>query len=191
MMAYSTLVSGRQFENDYKLFNPEVTDDPYFREGYYYLGNYYLFEKNDFNKADENYNLASHDREKIISFVDNSSLFTNWAIVKIRKNDNVSAESLIKKSLELDGSNQENIYNLALMYWEMGDFDKTIELLEQNEKDWNFAEAYLLLSNSYFKKGQTAKASENLNKALLLLPQDDRRIKEMEKLIEEISKYKL
>src|SRR3990172_12565193 len=44
--AFVSFTSGFQFKNDLTLFEPEIRSDPNFVEAYYFLGKYYLGERN-------------------------------------------------------------------------------------------------------------------------------------------------
>lgn len=96
MAIITTVTSGAQFKNDITLFQPEVARDANFREGHFYLGNYYFFEKKDFTNGEKHYNRAIQTQPNVLAFVDSHSARINLAGVYLGQGRLDEAEQLLR-----------------------------------------------------------------------------------------------
>ncbi len=163
IMAVSTFAAGFRFKNDLTLFEPEVKNDPYYREAHFYIGSQY-FRQNEFDKAAEHLELAVKETPKIISFVDLPAAKMNLAGAYMSQGKLDEAEKLI---LEINPSQTEFPaqipYNLALIAKEKKDYNKVIEILEKISPSDHIDESVLLLIQSYLMTNQENKADELIN----------------------------
>ena len=172
--AFVSFTGGFQFKSDLTLFEPEIRSDPNFVEAYYFLGKYYLGERN-IDAAEiifqEGLKLDTSD---LLVFDNKALVAANLGSIKFEKGNFVEAQYLYDEALvNATESLVPYIYfNQALIAQKKGDLDKVISLLEGRE--WTLPEPYLLLAGSYRQKGDKNKEIETLRKVLPLLPEKER-----------------
>ena len=172
--AFVSFTGGFQFKSDLTLFEPEIRSDPNFVEAYYFLGKYYLGERN-IDAAEiifqEGLKLDTSD---LLVFDNKALVAANLGSIKFEKGNFVEAQYLYDEALvNATESLVPYIYfNQALIAQKKGDLDKVISLLEG--KEWTLPEPYLLLAGSYRQKGDKNKEIETLKKVLPLLPEKER-----------------
>ncbi len=171
--AFSTFTSGFNFQNDETFFKTEVSQDPDFSEGYYYLGNYFL-KKGNFDEASQYYIEALKYRQNIVSFKDDTSATVNLASSYFQMDKINEADTLYSSVYNKVGDPVKPyvIFNLALIAQKRNDNQQIIKLLEG--KDWNFPEAYLLLAQTYKAEKNTSKEAETLKKVIPLVSESER-----------------
>lgn len=130
--AVNTFAGGFSFKNDETLFLSEVQKDPAFREGEYYLGNYYFFEKNDIEEAGKHYEAALQKHDDSISYVDTPSLLINLAGVRLGQKRFQEADELLAQANEYSSPTSRFFiaYNRALIAYSQEDYKRVIEFLE-------------------------------------------------------------
>ena len=145
VMTVATFSAGFNFRNDLTLFKPEVERDPHFREGHYYLGNYF-FMKKDIEQAGHEYEAALRGDPDFLSFVDTPSLIMNFAALRLSQNRLQEADELfllIEKSKDMAFLPSVH-YNRALIAWRGGDYQRVISLLKDDLGLWRRPEPALL-----------------------------------------------
>lgn len=122
-LAVSTFLGGFRFKDDVSLLVSEVTRDPQYRQGHYYLGNLYR-NQGDYLMAETHYQSALVEMPKVIADVDAISAMMNLADVEIKLGKEYDAIGLWKQLSEVaEGANrQEAIYNLALFEFNKKNF---------------------------------------------------------------------
>lgn len=183
----STFVGGFHYKNDLTLFGPEVENDKNFKEGLFYLGDYYL-KRGDFEKAEGYYARALDVTEDVIAYVDKNALRTNLAMVKLAKGELGEAEELLNKVYDsVPKKERANVsYNLALISFQKKDYKKVIGFLEPYKNMWSVPEPLFLLSKAYIGENEPRKAAESLRIALTML--SDTQKKETERIIMELER---
>jgi hypothetical protein len=185
---YIVFTSSRKFLNDETLFLPEVTKDPHFREGAYYLGTYY-FNKKDYDKAEKYLKIALNKNTKYLAYVDTSAAANTIGVVYVQKNNLIEAEKYFEQAVHSDNrqTRTKKIYNLAVTKITINKTDEAIKLLEAEIIRSKHApiEMYLLLARAYLKSGQQSKSRELLNgiKPLLKSPEEQRLWEESNNLL--------
>jgi hypothetical protein len=115
----NTFVGGFRFQDDRQLFAPEVERDPQYREGAFYLGNYY-WQNGDLIQAEKYFTRALEKNDGIVAFVDRPAATINLAGVELNLGKRDKAIELLREVVSTEGgpNRQLALYNLALMEFE-------------------------------------------------------------------------
>ena len=156
--AYSSFTAGFRLVDDRALFTPEVSREPRYREGHYYLGNFY-WRSGDLSRAEEHFTHASKEDTSVISFHDYHSAVINLAGVYFGQKRFEEADALLAGIQdEVYGMNRELVlYNRATIAYERGDYDEAVSLLEQLPRPFSrveYARFYGLIKDSLDQKNR-------------------------------------
>lgn len=175
LATYHTLAGGLEFENDYRLFAPQVQRDPNFLEAHYYLGDYFA-ERGHWPRAEQHYLAALTLPPAMLAYVDRTAAAVNLAGLWIRQNQEARADSLLA-ALEPHAGPQNLpliAYNRATIAARRGDFEAVVRLLDHPAFRFNRPEPLLLLAQGLQKTGQVERAFQVLEQALPLLDDNQR-----------------
>lgn len=160
----STAAFGAHFEDDLRLFSPEVARDPDYREGHFYLASHAFF-RGAYDQAEDEYEKALDADPDVIAYVDRPAALVNLAGIDLARGRLDEAESKLVQALA--GSSPAVrpgiVYNLALVARERGDFGDVISILE-SEDEALAPEALLLLAYAYLESGATSEAERLLER---------------------------
>ena len=179
----STFRGGERFVDDVGLFGPAVAADPRFLEGYQYLGDAALREK-DLDKAAGHYVAALRFREDTIAYVDWVAVATRLAEIRVRQNRLEAADKLLTQAEQgASGEALEQVaYDRALIAQRLGDPERVITLLEGRK--WSRPEPLLLLARALDARGRPAEAVSILRQTLFML--DEKRQVHVTEIIQSI-----
>ena len=176
VMSAVTFSSGFQFRNDLTLFEPEVKREPYFLEGHFYLGNYFMQEGEDDRAAIE-FEVALQNSPHMIAYVDRTAALINLGGIRFRQTRFEDAEQLLQLAAENAPAYQMSTiaYNRALVAAQHEDHAAVVALLMQRTYEWDRPEPLLLLAEALGTLGRTEEAVNVLTRALPLLDEQGRR----------------
>lgn len=159
----TTFISGDQFKNDLTLFKPEV-EAAYFPEGHYFLGNYYLLA-GEYELSKKEYLESLKNDPSLLAFRNDRPTKINLASALMQEGNNQEARVLLNELLETGEGRERDIlrFNLALSYYNEGEYLKAIEVLQSQE--WTIKKAYLMLSDCYDHLGKQKEKEAAFNKA--------------------------
>ncbi len=165
----SVFQSGFQFKDDKTLFTKEVLKDPYFYEGHYYLGNYYI-KRGDLDNAERELELGLRDDSSIVAFRNTWTMSVNLAGVKLQQGKLDEAESLYNLIEEETPDSMRNyiLFNKALVAYQKNDYQRVVALLA--DKEWDKPEQYLLLAQALDKLGRKSESEAVLQQKGLKEP---------------------
>ncbi len=173
---YSTFVSGFAHQDDLTLFGPEVVKDPLYKEGHFYLGNYY-FARGQIVQAENLYTAALTQTPGVLAYVDTTAAMINLSGVLIAQNQLDKAENLLKEAQKLQMSSatrQSAIYTLALMYLSKEDHAMVVTTLRTSDYQFSNPNAYFVLAQALYKSGRKDEAIAVLQKLEPLLNLDQK-----------------
>lgn len=168
LMSGITFLSGFRFKNDFTLFAPEVSRDPNYKEGHFYLG-YYYFSNSQLSPAHKEYEAALAVTPQFLAFVDRQAANINFAGVLMEENRLEEAESILMEATKQSASNQTAIYNLALLYLKKKDYQKVIDLLDTDKHQWQKPEIPFLLAEALYRLNHKEEALIILRQTKTLL----------------------
>jgi len=176
-LAASTFAAGSRFRDDFTLFAPEVANDPFFREGHQYLGDYYFFRMEDYESALREYQAALQSQPGILAYVDRHTVQINLAGVYLAENRLEEADELLRRAAADARPDKlsQILYNRALIAYRRNDFSAVVELLGDSSTEWRRPEPLLLLAESLRRLNRRTEAATALRRALPLLSEDQRR----------------
>ena len=176
VMAAVTFAKGFQFRNDLTLFEPEVKRDPYFLEGHFYLGNYFM-QKGEEDRAATEFEASLQNLPHRIAYVDRTAALINLAGIRFRQTRFEDAEELLKLAAEEAPAYQMSTiaYNRALVAEHHQDYAAVVALLKQATYQWDRPEPLLLLAKALRKLDRPEEALNVLTRALPLLDKKGRR----------------
>lgn len=162
-MSVMTFNAGRRLRDDATLFEPEVARDPFFKEGHFYLGDYY-FQHGSYSRAKLAYEAALAATPQVLAFVDHAAAHMNYAGVLVAQGMLDEADATLA---QLPGKfafiDQRQVdYNRALIAYRKGDFARTVEFLRVH--DWPRREPILLYAAALRKLGKNSEAEIILGK---------------------------
>jgi len=162
----TTAQAGARLQNDQTLFEREVQQDRNFKEGAFYLGNYY-WERGTLIKAEEYFRISLTETPNVIAYLNHSSAMINYAGVLVDQQKTDEAAIVLQEVV--NQATSENMllarYNLAILYYEKNDFHKVVELLDGKITGWNKQEPWLLLLRAHISLGNEAEAKRVLFEA--------------------------
>lgn len=160
----TTFMWGYHFVNDETFFTHEVERDPNFREGYYFLGTYYLTHE-DNKKACDTLQTGLQIPASVISFSDRTSMLVNYGTCLYRQRQMLEASEIYNLALlEAPIAIAPYIaFNSALTSYALGDHARVVELLSLY--DWENKQAVLLLSDSLKMLGKEKESLEAKTRA--------------------------
>jgi len=168
-MAVSTFTAGFQFKDDLRLFGPEVKRDDNFREGHFYLGDYYLRREN-YQLAAKHLEDSLRQRPGVIAFVDRPAAMINLAgtYLSLRKID--EAQKLLREVAEKNSgiNHLRSLYNLAVIADRKGAYQEIVNLLGDDIYQWQQPEPLLLFVKGLVKTGNEAGAEGILKNRLFI-----------------------
>ena len=176
VMSAVTFTNGSQFRNDLTLFEPEVRRDPFFLEGHFYLGNYFM-QRGEDDRAAIEFEVALQKSPHMIAYVDRTAALINLAGVRFRQARFEDAEELLQLVAEDAPAYQiaTIAYNRALVAAQRDDHAAVVALLMQGTYQWDRPEPLLLLADALRTLGRTEEAVNVLIRALPLLDEEGRR----------------
>lgn len=97
---------------------------------------------------------------KIVRFFQDSESFYRMGLKAYRKKDLRLASKLVKRAVELEPDNEEMMHRLASIYTELGEYEKSNELLTYilHHMNQDSIECYYFLANNYAHLGLFQKA---------------------------------
>lgn len=176
IMAAVTFTKGFQFRNDLTLFEPEVKRDPYFLEGHFYLGNYFM-QKGEDDRAGMEFEVALQNPPHTIAYVDRTAALINLAGIRFRQTWFEDAEELLQLAAKEAPAYQMSTiaYNRALVAEQHENYAAVVAFLKQATYHWDRPEPLLLLAKALQKLDRTEEAVNVLTSALPLLDKERRR----------------
>ncbi len=162
--AVITFRGGFRFQNNFTLFAPAVVKSPQFREGYFYLGEYYL-KGGNYAKAAEYFEKSLKKERGWLAFVDENSARINLAGIYLAQNKLTEAKRLLTQALR--GNYQPALqifYNLALIELQLGNYNKVISLLKDRVNTKISPESAILLAYAYYKADNPFEAQRSLKR---------------------------
>lgn len=167
VLTYTTFTSGFLFKNDRTLFETEVLNDPNYREGHAYLGDFFQ-NSGELERSQLHYEGALRQIPGVLAFADAAQVRINFAGLRVRQNQLQEADMLlsqvsVKKTSILYPT---VIYNRAMVAHKMKDFKRAVTLLSQDGIDWQFPEAILLWADALRNLNREKEAQEVLQKFL-------------------------
>ncbi len=160
----STFAGGYRFQSDATLFGPEAERDPDFREGRFYLGDYYA-RNDDLTKARKFYEEAIRENSEVIAYVDYNSLLINYAGVLLRVGELGKADETLKKASEISSELElpTIAYNRAVIAFKRGDYRAAENLLKPNLPKFSRPEPLLLYAQALEIQGRRSEAEAVLD----------------------------
>lgn len=167
IMSATTMLNGFQFKNDLTLFQPEVTTDPQFLEGHFYLGNYYLRQLK-FNEAEKEYKRTLQSNPKVLAYSEEQSTYINLASIYLQKNQLDKAEDALSNAEAL--SQQRHVqalyHNRIILAYKKHDYKNVINLAQDDRSFPYTPIIYIVLSDSLHRFGQIDEAVAALQQVL-------------------------
>lgn len=169
LMAVNTFSAGFLFKNDLILFGPEVARDENYREGHFYLGDYYLRSRK-LEEAIKHFEDSLIKKPKIIAFIDRPAAKINLAGAYFSQQKIEKAEKLLREvANESSGTNRLNaLYNLAVIADRNGDYQEVVKLLRVEINRWQWPEPLLLFVKGLVKTGREVEAESILKNRLFI-----------------------
>ena len=135
VMGRNTFAAGSRLVSDYELFVPEVSRDPLFREGHFYLGSWYAKEGND-HLAETHFSQALRKEEHVISFVDEGAVRINLAGVVTKRKRYTEAEQLLTEVYNAHDPVYVviSLHNLAYLYDTSENYEASVALLSADQE---------------------------------------------------------
>jgi len=148
--AISTVQAGFKLQDDRTLFEDEVKRDARFKEGAYYLGNYY-WKNGLLDQAAYYYKKSLEDNPTVVAYVDQTSARINIAGVLLAQGNTQEAENILHTVLKYTSGQNERLarYNLAVIAHNRGDYSQVVDLLDGHIDNWEQQEPWLLLIKAY------------------------------------------
>jgi tetratricopeptide (TPR) repeat protein len=170
------LAGGDRFENDLRLFGPEVSADPDFVEGHMQLGIHFMLHREP-ERAASAFEEALRPRPGILAFRDDVLILVNLANVRVTLGRRAEAEELLARAAEGGRPSQAAgiAANRASLAAERGDDGAVVRLLLPHVGALAHPEPLLLLARSLGRMGRREQAAVALRRALPLLPEARRR----------------
>lgn len=161
----STFISGFQFKNDVTLFTPETNRDQRFLEGYFYLGNYYLMNR-QYALAETMFKKSLTLQDGYLAYNEPVSTMTNLAAVYYAQKQYDKADDVLKEIQTIAPADKQFsvLYNRALLANEQNQYQKVVTLLEDNHGENPLA--MLLLADALHKLKRNNDAKEILEQSL-------------------------
>jgi len=175
IMIVSTFRAGFQFKDDFTLFNPEVKKDNNFKEGHFYLGDYYL-RRGNFKEAEKHLEVSLQENPKLIAFVDRSAAMTNLAGAYLAQQKFGKAEKLLEELIKKSSGNNRLmvLYNLAVISERKSDYEKVVNLLKNEVNQWQEPQPLLLYVKGLVKIGRESDADNILKNKLFVIDKQKR-----------------
>lgn len=150
MAGISTARAGNKLSDDRSLFEEEIQKDSNFKEGAYYLGNYY-WHKGELDTAAQYFTQSLEEDLAVIAYVDRSSARVNYAGVLVAQGKTDEAENILREVITTSSGKNARLarYNLAVIAQTKGDFTQVVELLDGHIDNWDQPEPWLLLIKAY------------------------------------------
>lgn len=167
IMSINTFRAGYQFKDDYTFFKTEVERDGNFKEGHFYLGDYYLRQE-DHVLAEKHLQAALKSDPKIIAFVDKNAAMTNLAGVYLAQEKYAEAEEMLLEIIKISSGKNKllAIYNLAVVKERRGDYQGIIRLLKDTLNEWIQPQPVFLYVKALIKTGSITEAVNILKNKL-------------------------
>jgi len=141
------------------------------------------------------YEEASKIFKKSKKYYNDLNTYSNLGLCYMKMGDYQGAEEEYKYAIYLNPQFSKAYFDLGLLYLQKGNYDGAIEQWNKIlEIEPNFPENYVIFANLglvYKKKGMPEKALEYFIQALVLAPEGNPLIEEVEKEIDDIYKSKL
>src|SRR3989344_64551 len=175
IMSVSTFKAGFQFKNDLSLFSLEVERDGNFKEGHFYLGDYYLRQGN-FKEAEAHLEASLEKNPRVIAFIDRTAAMTNLAGAYFSQQKFAKAEKLLKELvIKSSGGNRlRAVYNLAVIAERKRDYKQVVNLLREEISQWQESQPILLYVKGLVKTGREAEGDRILKNSLLITDEQKR-----------------
>ena len=165
----STFTGGPRFHDDQTLFKPEVTRDPNFLEGHYFLGNYFVGLRNYDAAKNEFETALSKTSKPVIVHIDIPSVKINLAQVRIVEGRLEEADQLLREAGEENPTLGRLVaYNRAIVAYEKKDWTAVERLLE-SYSDWTTSYPYTFLAESLSRLGKHEASANALEKSIPFL----------------------
>ncbi len=176
IMGAVTFAKGFQFRDNLTLFGTEVKRDPYFSEGHFYLGNYFM-QKGENDRAAIEFEAALQNVPHVIAYVDRPAVLINLAGVRLRQARLEEAEQLLQLAAEAAPAYRMSMiaYDRALVAAQQEDYAAVVDLLNQKNYHWDTPQPLLVLAKALRKLDRKEEALNILIRALPLLDEESRR----------------
>lgn len=150
VMTASTFSGGGRLRDDPRLFIPEVTRDPLFREGHFYLGQAWAENKSDLEKAATAFHAALEEHPNVLAYVDRPAALIDFARVRYYQERYREAEDLLVEAQSVVPGRLRFLvlYNRALVAQALGDSEKVIALLGDHPQTRRWREPARVLARA-------------------------------------------
>jgi tetratricopeptide (TPR) repeat protein len=178
-----TFSNGYRFQTDETLFLSDVTNDANFHEGQFYLGNYYL-QQRDFSQAESFYLAALQKNTTVIAYVESFSVLINLSAVYYAQGKVDDADKTLQRAQKVAPKSELShiFYNRAVIASNRKDWKSVIIFLDRKEFQTN-PYALFLLANALHYSGKDTEAIAILQHSLPYWKTADER-KHVEELIQ-------
>lgn len=169
LAAASTFAAGFEFNNDFLLFSTETAADTNFKEGHFYLGNYYL-NSGENALAKQEFDLALRDTPGTLAFLNKLAVYVTYGELYFRESNFEGVDSmLIAAGREASPEFRLTLlYNRALIAYKQHDYKKIVSLLSGHDSDWANAQPLIFLADVLAEMGRLKEAVVTINKGLPL-----------------------
>lgn len=183
------LFNERKFDEALIIFQKFVELNPSVYQIYFNIGDVYR-EKNEFEKANEQYALAQAQAREKADIVMQAKALASFGEICLRQEKLKEAQEFFTQSIALNPKDEILAYNVAEIFFGKNQTDKAIEYYQlaiQIKPEWS--EPYLKLGYAYLNKGDMVKAVASLNEFLKQDPESPQ-APIVKSLIESLSKVK-
>ena len=183
------LFGERKFDEALAIYQNFAANNPNIYQIYFNIGDV-LREKGEFDKANEQYNIAMAKAKEKADIVMQAKALASLGEICLRQEKLKEAQELFTQSIALNPKDEILAYNVAEIFFGRNQVDKAIEyynLATQIKPEWS--EPYLKLGYAYLNKGEMDKAVEQLNEFLKRDPESPQ-APVVKSLIESLTKKK-
>ncbi len=183
------LFAERKFDEALQIFLTFATINPNVYQIYFNIGDVYR-EKGEFDKANEQYNIALAKAKEKADVVMQAKALASLGEICLRQEKMKEAQEFFTQSIALNPKDEILAYNVAEIFFGKNQTDKAIEYYQlaiQIKPEWS--EPYLKMGYAYLNKGDMAKAIASLNEFLKHDPESPQ-APVVKSLIESLTKAK-
>jgi tetratricopeptide (TPR) repeat protein len=160
------LFGERKFDEALAIYQNFATNNPNIFQIYFNIGDVFR-EKGEFDKANEQYNIAMAKAKEKADVVMQAKALASLGEICLRQEKLKEAQELFTQSIALNPKDEILAYNVAQIFFDRNQTDKAIEyykLAIQIKPEWS--EPYLKLGYAYLNKGDMKQAIVSLNEFL-------------------------
>jgi tetratricopeptide (TPR) repeat protein len=182
----ATFQNGSRFRNDQTLFTMEAVHDPNFHEANFYLGTYYLKQKN-YTAAENAFRATLQPSSGFIAYSERYSSLTNLAAVYYATNRFTDADIALQLAQKAAPPAELShvFYDRAIIASQQRQYTTVIQLLDKPEFQTNPL-ALLMLADAFHYLGRNKEALATLEHSRLYWNAAQR--KQIDRLIQQTQK---